>query len=400
MDDLIKKLKKMVNEETSPSNDNEQNNSINDEIEEYNNSENNINNNIDNNINNNNLETSNDEDKINLNINSNLNSINNDNLLNQNILKQNRINTLASNNSDFANNNINNINNISQKNYCETQIDKPFTVSEMKLSRSRSSSKNKNKNHRFAKSLNEENNNINNQVNNLSLISKTMYLEKENQDQITNLLTKTLAHIKSNKNNCDINLITNNISSVLDLYINSLSNQRLKNAKSSEKDIILQTKYDTAEKMVKNFELKYLTSEKEKNKIIKQYNDLEMRFNRIKEKNEMNVQRNEEFLRLEKNNYVLLQTNEDLKKQINEINIQNDFIKKKYEDEIKIVKNLLNQYHQQLVQLQNKIFGSEENKNINNNQEENIINDGRNNNIENNNYSNPNNDKSLTLNSF
>ena len=269
----------------------------------------------------------------------------------------------------------------------------------MKLSRSRSSSKNKNKNHRFAHSLSEENN-LNNKANNLSLISKTMYLEKENQDQITNLLTKTLAYIKSNKNNYDINLITNNINNVLDLYINSLSNQRLKNAKSSEKDIILQTKYETAEKMVKNFELKYLTSEKEKNKIIKQYNDLEIKFNKIKEKNEMNVQRNEEFLRLEKNNYVLLQTNEDLKKQINEINIQNDFVKKKYEDEIKIVKNLLNQYHQQLVQLQNKIFNSQENNSINTNQEENIINEGRNNNIENNNYSNQNNDKSLTLNSF
>ena len=109
----------------------------------------------------------------------------------------------------------------------------------MKLSRSRSSSKNKNKNPRFAKSLTEENN----PVNNLSLVSKTIYLEKENQDAITNLLTKTLAHIKTNKNNYDINLITNNINNVLDLYINSLSNQRLKNAKSSEKDIILQTKY-------------------------------------------------------------------------------------------------------------------------------------------------------------
>ena len=225
-----------------------------------------------------------------------------------------------------------------------------------------------------------------------------MYLEKENQDSITNLLTKTLAHIKSNKNNYDINLIKNNISQVLDLYINSLSNQRLKNAKSSEKDIILQTKYETAEKMVKSFELKYLTSEKEKNKIIKQYNELEMRFNKVKEKNEINVQKNEEFVRLEKNNFVLIQTNEDLKKQINEINIQNDFIKKKYEDEIKIIQKLLNQYHQQLVQLQNKIFNSQENNNINRIQEENI-NEGRINNIENNN-SNQNNDKSLTLNSL
>ena len=399
MDDLIKKLKKMVNEESSTNNNIDQNNSINEEIEDYNYSD----------INNNNINNSNDKenqienDRVNMDINSNLNSLIPDNILNsnqnQNQLNQNRINTLASNNTDFQNNNINNI---SQKNYCETQIDKPFTVSEMKLSRSRSSSKNKGKNHRFARSLSEENN-LNNKVNNLSLISKTMYLEKENQDTITNLLTKTLAHIKSNKNNYDINLISSNINKVLDLYINSLSNQRLKNAKSSEKDIILQTKYETAEKMVKNFELKYLTSEKEKNKIIKQYNELESRFNKIKEKNEINVQRNEEFLRLEKNNYVLLQTNEDLKKQINEINIQNDFVKKKYEDEIKVVKNLLNQYHQQLVQLQNKIFNLTENKNITNNiiQEENNINEVRiNNNIDNNIYPNQNNDKSLTLNSL
>ena len=79
-------------------------------------------------------------------------------------------------------------------------------------------------------------------------------------------------------------------------------------------------------------------------------------------------------------------------------------LKKKYEDEIKIVKNLLNQYHQQLVQLQNKIFNSGENKNINNNQDsnqdENNINEGRINNNDNNNYTNQNNDKSLTLNSF
>jgi hypothetical protein len=277
---------------------------------------------------------------------------------------------------------------MNENNFYETQIDKPFTVSEMKLSRSRSSSKNRK--NRFSKSLSEENNNK--PSNNLSLISKTMYLEKDNQDSITNLLTKTLAHIKSNKNNYDIELITNNLNKILDLYINSLSNQRLKNVKSSEKDIILQTKYETAEKMVKNFELKYLTSEKEKNKIIKQYNDLEMKYNKIKEKNEMNVQKNEEFLRLEKNNYVLIQTNEDLKKQLNEINIQNDFVKKKYEDEIKVVQKLLNQYHQQLIQLQNKIFSNNNNKRESDN---NIFNEGKNNNMDNNI-----NDKSLTLNSL
>ena len=283
------------------------------------------------------------------------------------------------------------------KNFYETQIDKPFTVSEMKLSRSRSSSKNKK--YHFSKSLSEENNNLNKPSNNLSLISKTIYLEKENQDSITNLLTKTLAYIKSNKNNYDINLITDNLNKILDLYINSISNQRLKNVKSSEKDIILQTKYETAEKMVKNFELKYLTSEKEKNNIIRQYNELEMKFNKIKEKNEINVQKNEEFLRLEKNNYVLLQTNEDLKKQLNEINMQNDFVKKKYEDEIKVVQKLLNQYHQQLIQLQNKIFMNNFDKNNNKNDSDNINNEGKMMNMDNN-CNSPNNDKSLTLNSL
>lgn len=288
---------------------------------------------------------------------------------------------------------------MSQKNFYETQIDKPFTVSEMKLSRSRSSSKNRK--NRFSKSLSEENNNLNKPSNNLSLISKTMYLDKENQDSITNLLTKTLAHIKSNKNNYDIDLITNNLNQILDLYINSLSNQRLKNVKSSEKDIILQTKYETAEKMVKSFELKYLTSEKEKKRIIEQYEKLERNYNIIKEKNEVNVQKNEEFLRLEKNNYVLIQTNEDLKKQLNELNIQNDFVKKKYEDEIKVVQKLLNQYHQQLLQLQNKIFMNNNNKSgIKKDNDNNIMNDGRINNVDNNLCLSPNNDKSLTLNSL
>lgn len=382
MDDLIKKLKKMVNEESC--NKNENNNS---DLEESDNR-----NNIDN--------DEGEDEKIN-NINNNINvysqNINNDNnYINNKNKVNNPYNVLASNDSNFnLNNNNNNIDNISQKNFYETQIDKPFTVSEMKLSRSRSSSKNRK--NRFSKSLSEENNNLNKPSNNLSLISKTIYLEKENQDSITTLLTKTLAYIKSNKNNYDIGLITDNLNKILDLYINSLSNQRLKNVKSSEKDIILQTKYETAEKMVKNFELKYLTSEKEKNNIIKQYNELEMKFNRIKEKNEMNVQKNEEFLRLEKNNYVLIQTNEDLKRQLNEINIQNDFVKKKYEDEIKVVQKLLNQYHQQLIQLQNKIFMKNEDKNNNKKENDNFGIDGK---IENNICSSPNNDKSLTLNSL
>ena len=382
MDDLIKKLKKMVNEENNKKDDYNSN----DDLDEYDNK-----NKYEN-------ENENEEDeKNNINIlnSNNINNINNKNQINydndNNNIKSNNLNTIISNdNLNNNTNNINNINNVSQKNFYETQIDKPFTVSEMKLSRSRSSSKNKK--HRFSKSLSEENNNLNKPSNNLSLISKTMYLEKENQDSITNLLTKTLAHIKSNKNNYDIDLITNNLNQILDLYINSLSNQRLNKVKSSEKDIILQTKYETAERMVKNFELKYLT-------VVKQYNELEAKYKKIMEKNEINVQKNEEFLRLEKNNYVLMQTNEDLKKQLNEMNIQNDFVKKKYDDEIKVIQKLLNQYHQQLIQLQNKIFVNNNDKNQIK-KDNNNINDDRINNFDNNNCYSPNNDKSLTLNSL
>ena len=396
MDDLIKKLKKMVNEENN--NNNENDNNSNDDIDEYEN-----NNKYENEEEDEKIDVNNNLNSLNPNLNNNIN--NNRNNTNIPINNNNHCTLIVSNDSNLNinnnNNNMNNINNMNsytnQKNFYETQIDKPFTVSEMKLSRSRSSSKNRK--NRFSKSLSEENNKLNKPSNNLSLISKTMYLDKENQDSITNLLTKTLAHIKSNKNNYDIDLITNNLNQILDLYINSLSNQRLKNVKSSEKDIILQTKYETAEKMVKSFELKYLTSEKEKKKIIEQYEKLERNYNIIKEKNEVNVQKNEEFLRLEKNNYVLIQTNEDLKKQINEINIQNDFVKKKYEDEIKVVQKLLNQYHQQLLQLQNKIFMNNK-SGIKKDNDTNIMNDGRINNVDNNLCLSPNNDKSLTLNSL
>ena len=396
MDDLIKKLKKMVNEENN--NNNENDNNSNDDIDEYEN-----NNKYENEEEDEKIDVNNNINSLNPNLNNNIN--NNRNNTNIPINNNNHCTLIVSNDSNLNinnnNNNMNNINNMNsytkQKNFYETQIDKPFTVSEMKLSRSRSSSKNRK--NRFSKSLSEENNKLNKPSNNLSLISKTMYLDKENQDSITNLLTKTLAHIKSNKNNYDIDLITNNLNQILDLYINSLSNQRLKNVKSSEKDIILQTKYETAEKMVKSFELKYLTSEKEKKKIIEQYEKLERNYNIIKEKNEVNVQKNEEFLRLEKNNYVLIQTNEDLKKQINEINIQNDFVKKKYEDEIKVVQKLLNQYHQQLLQLQNKIFMNNK-SGIKKDNDTNIMNDGRINNVDNNLCLSPNNDKSLTLNSL
>jgi hypothetical protein len=51
------------------------------------------------------------------------------------------------------------------------------------------------------------------------------------------------------------------------------------NENNTQKELIMQTKYETAEKMMKNYELKYLTAERDKNTLTKNYNDLQNKFN-------------------------------------------------------------------------------------------------------------------------
>ena len=176
-----------------------------------------------------------------------------------------------------------------------------------------------------------------------------------NDDPIIATIKKTINYIEKQKENVSVSTIVDNLNEILDLYISSLSDLRITTKNLDEKEFVMQNKYEVAEKMMKNFELKYLTSEKEKAKLTKQLNDLNNKFSALAEKNETILQKKEEMIRLEKNNYVLLQTNEDLKKQINEINLKNDFVKKKYDEEVKEIKSMLMVYKERLEKVENKM---------------------------------------------
>ena len=128
------------------------------------------------------------------------------------------------------------------------------------------------------------------------------------------------------------------------------------------------TKYETAETLAKNFELKYLTAEKEKTKLNKQLDEMIVRYNQMKEKNELNVQKNEEMLRLEKNNFVLMQTNEELKKEINEMNVKGDFVKKKFEEQVGEIKAMMKMYKERLSEIEDRVYNKKSNVNRNNNE--------------------------------
>ena len=218
-----------------------------------------------------------------------------------------------------------------------------FESSVMKLKKSSS-----NKSKKFSQSFNGNNNQINS-LNKLRTSSSSSKIDKqESNDQIILLINKTIKYIQSNKNSLNAETIEEYLNNIYDAYINSISNQRINTSKNIDKDLIMQTKYETAQKMFKNFELKYLTSEKEKNKLNEQYNILLEKYNRLKDRNELNVQRGEDKIKLEKNNSILIEVNEDLKKKMNEMNLKNDFVKKKYDEEIENIKNLLKEYKQKL----------------------------------------------------
>ena len=82
-------------------------------------------------------------------------------------------------------------------------------------------------------------------------------------DKAIQLLKKAISVLQKNQDNSSIKLIEN-LNEVIDLHIESLNNSRLKMKKYEEKEIIWMTKCDTAEKIIKDFEFKVLTLEKEK----------------------------------------------------------------------------------------------------------------------------------------
>jgi hypothetical protein len=83
-------------------------------------------------------------------------------------------------------------------------------------------------------------------------------------DKIIQILSKTINYIKKSQGDCNLLKVVDNLNDAIDLHVENLNNNKISAKKTEEKDLIFKTKIETAEKIVKDFELKYLTSEKEK----------------------------------------------------------------------------------------------------------------------------------------
>ena len=101
------------------------------------------------------------------------------------------------------------------------------------------------------------NNNINNQNNPL--------FDNLNQDKILKMLHKILNTFqKGIIDTIDFKTSSDDINEIINLYIKKLNFFKDSNYEIEQKQIILKTKSDTAERMIKDYEMKYLTAEKEK----------------------------------------------------------------------------------------------------------------------------------------
>lgn len=243
----------------------------------------------------------------------------------------------------------------------ETQKD-TFVSSEI-LTRSE-----RNTNKKFTKSLSESQMHKTHSFGRRSFSSSKSKKSSEQSDKIVSLISSTISYIQTNKENFSLSVIIDKLNEILDAHIASLSEMRVASTNLDQKEIIMNTKYETAEKLAKNFELKYLTAEKEKTRLNKQLDEMIVKYNQMKEKNELNVQKNEEMIRLEKNNYVLMQTNEELNRKINEMNVKGDFVKKKYEEEVKEIKAMMKMYKERLNEIEEKVYNKK--NNVNNNENE------------------------------
>jgi hypothetical protein len=90
-------------------------------------------------------------------------------------------------------------------------------------------------------------------------------LDNLNSDKILRLLYKILNSLpKSNMDSLDIKNFSDDLNETINLYIKKLNSLKESKHAFEQKEIILQTKCNTAERMIKEYEVKYLAAEKEK----------------------------------------------------------------------------------------------------------------------------------------
>lgn len=211
-------------------------------------------------------------------------------------------------------------------------------------------------NKKLTKSLSENHSNKFGNNNTFSAPKQKSSTKKLQNDKLTKLITNCINYIQKNKDNISLNKVLDNLNEILEEHISNLSELKLNSDKESQQKIVMQTKYETAEKMMKNFELKFLTSEKEKNKLIKQINDMTNQNLKLTESTKKFQQNESEINMINKNNKILIDMNEELKKVNSDLIIKGDFIKKKYEEDISEIKYLLSAYKEKLEKIENKLY--------------------------------------------
>jgi hypothetical protein len=106
--------------------------------------------------------------------------------------------------------------------------------------------------------INEINENDHNHQNNQS------YSDHELNDRVLLILNKTINYLQKTKEKADYLKITEYINEAIENYIKNLNNNKINSRNLEEKEILWQTKSDTTGKIIKDFELKVLTLEKDK----------------------------------------------------------------------------------------------------------------------------------------
>ncbi len=260
MDSMIKKWKKLINNEKS--NNNDENYDNNAEERSNSRSKSKLKDKI---ARNNPYEDSDNENKPETILKNSVNSYK------QDICRKNKFkNSLANNDHNLS---ISSINNKSFTQSSNKKIEDKLNNSSQKVYKknrdSISQSKDKssiNKKSEKEKSLSPLKNNIKtNKSNPNNIIEKPSDLENLNSDQILKLLYKIYNCLpKSNLDSFDIKNFSDNLNEVINIYIKKLNSIKEVKHANEQKEIILQTKCNTAERMIKEYEIKYLTAEKEK----------------------------------------------------------------------------------------------------------------------------------------
>jgi hypothetical protein len=96
------------------------------------------------------------------------------------------------------------------------------------------------------------------------LHNDAVFNDDQSNDKIMKLILKSISYIEKNQDHLNIGKLLEMINEYLDFYVEFINSNKLILKKFDEKEMIMKTKCDAADKIIKDYELKFLTSEKER----------------------------------------------------------------------------------------------------------------------------------------